>query len=216
MNDNQEDGGAPSEQNTFPDALAEPEGDLLRSAFFDAPFVPRLARAPGGWRTLSKHELEALDLTLEEQDAVVALQLLVQLSYPHLPTLSLINSATVARVYEHRLGGLVHEVMFAIGLDGKNHFRAEVEVAIGGAHSLAVTPRDILRPLIRAGASSFILVHNHPSGDPTPSPQDIALTRRLIDCANGIELPLVDHVIIGARGGGYVSCLDLGVIERIT
>ncbi len=114
MKDTQEVGRAPPEQNIFPDALAEPEGELLRAVFPGALFVSRLARAPGGWRTLSRNELDALDLTLEQQEAVLALQTLTQLSYPTLPKHAITNSAMVASVYGHRLGGLVHEVMLAI------------------------------------------------------------------------------------------------------
>jgi len=108
----------------------------------------------------------------------------------------------------------MHEVMLAIALDGLNHFLAEIEVGMGGLHRLAVHPRDVIRPLLRAGATAFILLHNHPSGDPTPSQEDITMTRLMVECANAIGLPLVDHVIIGGRGGGYSSLLDLGVVEH--
>jgi DNA repair protein RadC len=214
MNDTQELGGAPPEQNTFSDALAEPEGELLRAVFPGAHFVPRLARAPGGWRTLSKHELDALELTLDEQDAVLALQTLTQLSYPTLPTHKITDSAIVASVYGHRLGGLVHEVMLVIALDGRNHCLQELEVAKGALHSLSVEPRDVLRAVLRVGASAFLLLHNHPGGDPAPSPEDIRMTRNLVVCANAVGVPLVDHVIVGGRGGGYTSLLDLGIVER--
>jgi DNA repair protein RadC len=216
MKDPQELGGAPHEQNIFPSALAEPEGELLHAVFHGAPFVHRLARAPGGWRTLSQHELDVLGLTLEEQEAVLALQVLTHLSYPELPRHTITDSAAVASIYGHRLGGLVHEVMLAIALDGRNHVLAEVEVAVGGAHGLTVRPRDILRSIVRTGATAFILLHNHPGGDPTPSPEDLDMTRKVVDCATAVGVPLVDHVIIGARGGGYRSLLDLGVIERVT
>jgi DNA repair protein RadC len=213
MNNDSGLGNGGSEQNIFPDTLAEPEGELLRAVFRGAPFLSRLARAPGGWRTLSKCELDALKLTPEDQEAVCALQTLVQRSYPVLPKHKIIDSGVVASIYGHRLGGLMHEVMIALALDGKNHFLAEVEVGRGGTHRLAVAPRDVIRPLLRTGASTFILLHNHPSGDPTPSPEDLKMTRTMVDCANTVGLPMVDHVIIGGQGGGYRSLLDLGVIE---
>jgi DNA repair protein RadC len=206
-------------QNNDPPALtdeyAEPEGALLRAALGDAAFVTRLARAPGGWWTLSLDELEGLGLTLQEQNAVFALQVLVQRSYPELPRAKLIAPPTVGHVYGRRLGGLVREVMLAVALDGKNHFLAEIEIATGGAHGLAVRPRDVLRPVLRTGASAFILIHNHPSGDPTPSQQDIHMTRMVVDCANAVGLPMVDHVVIAGRGGGYVSFLSLGILEPV-
>jgi DNA repair protein RadC len=185
----------------------------LRAVFRGAPFTSRLARAPGGWRTLSIHELNALGLSHEEREAVVALQELVQRSYPRMARHKIVDSAGVASLYGHRLGGLMYEVMLAIALDGKNRFIAEVQVAMGGLHSLSVQPRDVIRPLLRTGATAFILVHNHPGGDPTPSVEDMTMTRAMVECANVVGVPMVDHVIIGGRGGGYCSLLDLGVIE---
>lgn len=204
-----------SDSFAFVDRIAEPEGKLLRAVFPNAPFVARLARAPGGWRTLSAQELDFLELTADERKAVVALQELVQRGYPELPNMKLIEPSAVGRVYGQRLGGLMHEVMLAVALDGRSRFIAEIEIAIGGAHSVAVSPRDVLRPLLRCGASAFVLLHNHPSGDPTPSQRDIEFTRMMARCAEAVELPFVDHVVVGARGGGHVSLLALGVIEPV-
>jgi DNA repair protein RadC len=209
---------APAQNNDPPaltDEYAEPEGALLRAVLGDAPFVTRLARAPGGWRTLSLEALEELGLTLQEQNAVYALQVLVQRGYPELPRTKFITPATVGHVYGRRLSGLVREVMLAVALDGRSHFIAEIEIATGGAHGLAVRPRDVLRPVLRTGASAFILIHNHPSGDPTPSEQDIHMTRMVVDCASAVGLPMVDHVIIAGRGGGYVSFLGLGILAPV-
>jgi DNA repair protein RadC len=210
-----ETGTAGRESFALVDRVAEPEGKLLRAVFPNAPFVSRLARAPGGWRTLSAYELEKLGLSTDERRAVVSLQELVQRGYPELPNMTLIDSSAVGRVYGPRLGGLMREVMLAVALDGRNHFLAEIEIATGGTHSVAVSPRDVLRPILRSGASSFVLLHNHQSGDPTPSQQDIEFTRMMAKCADAVELPFVDHVVVGARGGGYVSLLALGVIEPV-
>jgi DNA repair protein RadC len=68
--------------------------------------------------------------------------------------------------------------------------------------------------VLRAGASSFILLHNHPSGTTMPSPEDLTMTRRVTVCANAVGVPLVDHVIVGGRGGGFSSLWDLGLLER--
>jgi DNA repair protein RadC len=206
---------AGSDSFALVDRLAEPEGKLLRHVFPKAPFVGRLARAPGGWRTLSAYELEKLGLAADERKAVVSLQELVQRGYPELPTMKLLDPSAVGRVYGARLGGLVREVMLAVALDGRNHFLAEIEIATGGVHSVAVSPRDVLRPILRCGASSFVLLHNHPSGDPTPSQRDIEFTRMIASCADAIELPFVDHVVVGARGGGFTSLLALGVLSPV-
>lgn len=91
----------------------------------------------------------------------------------------------------------------------------EFEVAQGGRHGAAVTAADVLRPVIRAAGSAFILVHNHPSGDPTPSSEDIHMTKALRNAGLVVGVPLLDHIVIGARGGGYVSLSDRGVLEAL-
>jgi DNA repair protein RadC len=69
----------------------------------------------------------------------------------------------------------------------------------------------VLRPLLRIGASRFILVHNHPSGDPYPSVEDITLTRVVAECGAAAGVPLVDHIIVAGRGGGFTSLVSLGL-----
>jgi DNA repair protein RadC len=121
----------------------------------------------------------------------------------------------VARVYLARLGNLRHEVMLAVALDGRNHIIEELTLAQGGAHGCAITARDVFRPLIRVGASGVIVVHNHPSGDPTPSREDIEMTQVVIEAGNVLGVPLLDHVIIGAHGGGWASLFDPGIVKGI-
>jgi DNA repair protein RadC len=195
------------------DALAAPELDLLRAVLRSQRAADRLARAPGGWRDLSEHELKRLRLTEAERRTVMALQQLVRRSYPALPRHKFLCSADIARVYVERLGALVHEVLLGIALNGRNGFIAEVELARGGRHGASLFVSDALRPFIRLGASAAILVHNHPSGDPAPSPEDIDLTTAIKTAADLVGIPLVDHIIIGGRGGGFASLRDLGIIR---
>jgi DNA repair protein RadC len=193
--------------------LAAPEVELLRVVLSSQRIADRLARAPGGWRDLSEHELEQLRLTRVQRCAVMALQQLVRTGYPVLPKHKFVSSVDVARVYAERLGALVHEVILGIALNGRNRFMAEVELAQGGRHSASLSVADALRPLIRVGASTLILVHNHPGGDPTPSPEDITLTMTMKTASELVGIYLVDHIIVGGRGGGFTSMLDLGIIR---
>jgi DNA repair protein RadC len=125
-----------------------------------------------------------------------------------LPREPLRAPSDVAAHFRARLGGLPHEEMFVASLDGRNGVRAVRRVALGGLHGCAVTARDILRNVLADAASAFVLVHNHPSGDPTPSLEDLRMTERVAEAANAIGVPLVDHVIVAA--GGHASLLDRG------
>lgn len=96
-----------------------------------------------------------------------------------------------------QLAGLQQEVFLAIGIDIRNRLLDVVEVARGSVASVDVHPREVFRPLIRMAAAGAVVVHNHPTGDPTPSEEDLALTVRLRQIGDLIGIPIIDHVIIG-------------------
>lgn len=121
------------------------------------------------------------------------------------------DSRSVEAWARPRLATLEHEELWLLALDGHHHLRAARRVARGGLHGLSVTARDPLRLALREAASGFVLVHNHPSGDPRPSEEDIAFTARVARGAQAVGLCLVDHVIVAARG--YTSLLDLGLLS---
>jgi DNA repair protein RadC len=121
------------------------------------------------------------------------------------------SSAAVARWARLRLSTLDHEQVWVLALDGRNGLRAARRVAEGGLHGCSLDPRDVLRAVVREAASAFVLVHNHPSGDPTPSAEDIELTNMVARAASVLGTPLVDHVIVA--GGGHASLFDLGVVS---
>ena len=101
------------------------------------------------------------------------------------------------------------ECAYALYLDAKRHLLCEpVVVSRGTADKTFLHPRDIFRQAIRLGAVSVIVAHNHPSGDPTPSDEDIAETKRLIETGEVIGIPLDDHVVIG-RNGAHVSVIQI-------
>ena len=106
----------------------------------------------------------------------------------------------IYRLCAPRLAGLQQEVFIAVGMDIRNGLLDVVEVARGSVHAVEVHPREVFRPLVRMAAAAGVVVHNHPSGDPTPSPDDIALTRRLRDAGALLGIPIIDHVVIGDSG----------------
>ena len=95
---------------------------------------------------------------------------------------------------------LQQEHLRVILLDTKNHVRAVQEVYIGNVNSVSVRVADVLRPALRENCSSINLVHNHPSGDPTPSLEDVLVTRETRTSGEMMDIELLDHGIIGSNG----------------
>jgi DNA repair protein RadC len=107
-----------------------------------------------------------------------------------------------------RLATLDHEEVWLLALDARYSLKSARRVSQGGAHGCALSARDVLSPALRDAASAIVLVHNHPSGDPTPSTEDIAMTRALAAACEVVGIALVDHVVV-ARGGAS-SLFELG------
>ncbi len=125
------------------------------------------------------------------------------------PGVAMRTPRDVARLFMDEMKHLDREHFRAALLNTKNRVIRTVTVSIGSLNASIVHPREILKPAIQASAASIVLVHNHPTGDPTPSREDIEFTRRFARCGELIGIDLLDHVIIGAdrwqslREGGY-------------
>ncbi|MCC6523789.1 MAG: hypothetical protein IT373_14120 [Polyangiaceae bacterium] len=102
------------------------------------------------------------------------------------------------------------EVVLAIALSVTSTLIETVLLAKGGGASAALEMRDVFRPLVRLGASCFILAHNHPSGQASPSDEDVAMTNRVVLAGRILHLPLLDHLVIGLSG--TVSFLETGLL----
>lgn len=89
----------------------------------------------------------------------------------------------------------------------------EIAVTIGTLDTSVVHPREVFRAAILESAAAVILVHNHPSGDPTPSPEDEAVTRRLVSAGRTVGIEVLDHVVIG--DGCYVSFVEAGLLPAV-
>lgn len=161
--------------------------------------VPDLAARRGlgpakATRVLAALELgrrAALGACYQRRQSVQSYEDVVAWARPHLTTLE-------------------HEEVWLLSLDGSNGLLSARRIAQGGTHGCALTPRDILRPAVRDGAAAVILLHNHPSGDPTPSAADVQMTRAACDACGVVGIDLLDHVVV-ARGGAS-SLRDLGAL----
>lgn len=118
---------------------------------------------------------------------------------------------SVAGLLEEYLDGADREHFVAIMLDAKCGVVAVHTVSVGSLDGTTAHPREVFKAAVLANAHSVILGHNHPSGDPTPSPQDVALTRRLMEAGKILGIEVQDHVIVGAAGR-WTSLKALGAL----
>lgn len=103
------------------------------------------------------------------------------------------------------------EKLKIFGLDSKGKLERDKTVLIGSIYKIDVAPSDIFRMPIECGCKYIIMAHNHPTGDPTPSPEDIKMTEKLKDLGKALEIELVDHIVVG--DGKYVSIRKLNKIK---
>ena len=129
-----------------------------------------------------------------------------------------LNRADIIAAYlEPIAAGLDVEKFWVLCLNRRNRLRKRVEVTSGTATAALAHPREVFRSAIRESASAVICAHNHPSGDPSPSAADIQLTRQLREASAAVDIPLLDHVIIGRRGAdplgrGFYSFREAGLL----
>lgn len=104
------------------------------------------------------------------------------------------------------------EIAVAVALDGRHEPKATVRVAQGGGSWASMNPRDVLVPMVRLGAMAFVLCHNHPSGDPTPSKEDGTLTATMAAAGELLGIQLVDHLVVVADGR-FTSFFEAGLLD---
>lgn len=165
------------------------------------------------------------DLSLEELRAargvgkVKALQIkaVMELSKRISSALAMNNRITVkspedvSRILMEDMRHLKKEVFKVILLNTKNHIIKYVNVSIGSLNSSIVHPREVFSEAVRSGCSGMLLVHNHPSGDPEPSREDVETTQRLVSAGNILGIKVLDHIVIG--DGRYISLKEQGFMQ---
>jgi DNA repair protein RadC len=160
--------------------------------------VSELARTKGVGRTKAIRLASAFELTRRLRARVPTAR----------PTLG--SPRDVVEALGPLMEDLQREVFRVALLDAQNGLLRDVIVSEGTLSASLVHPREVFKPAILESAASVILLHNHPSGDPTPSRDDVHLTRQLVECGRLMDLPVRDHVIIGR--GRFVSLAERGVV----
>lgn len=120
------------------------------------------------------------------------------------------SSADAFSHFHPRLRDYRREVFIALLLDSKNRLLREVQISEGSLNASIVHPREVFVPVVRESAAAVLFVHNHPSGDPAPSQEDIALTTRLKQAGELMGVRVLDHIIIGDTR--YHSFADQGML----
>ncbi|MCA9638664.1 MAG: DNA repair protein RadC, partial [Myxococcales bacterium] len=157
-----------------------------------------LARVPG----IGEASAAAITSAVELSRRLERLQL------PHREPIR--DVAALRRFARASLRGRMQEVFMVVGLDARLRVQVVREVGLGTVAAVQVHPREVFRPLVRAGAHSALLVHNHPSGDPRPSQADLELTERMVDVGWLLGIPVLDHLIVA--DGGCASLVEAGLM----
>lgn len=168
--------------------------------------VDELARRPGMGRVKAQVLKAAVELAHRLLDEGAA-------ERPQIRT-----PEDAARVLQSRAALREEEAFWVLMLDTKNRLlRSPMEVSRGVLDASLVHPREVFREAIRASCAAVILVHNHPSGDPSPSPEDVRITKQLVEAGRIVDIKVLDHVIVGRtlRDGNpaHTSLRELGVIN---
>ncbi len=143
---------------------------------------------------------------------LAAFELARRWSRAELPDRQPMNApGAIARYLDLRYGTTHQEIMGALYLDGRNRLIAEQDIFRGTLNRAAVEPRGILKHGLLRDSAGIVVFHTHPSGDPSPSAEDIAFTRRLAEAGETVGVRLVDHLIVGS-GGRWVSLRRNGTL----
>lgn len=174
----------------------------------------------GGLKSLLGLSLQELKVILADKEAVrvaAALELAKRIEERRTTTPEKLDAPEkVFRFLEHKMPGDV-EACFVLALNRRNALLGFTQVSSGTATSSLMHPREVLRYCVRMSASAFIIAHNHPSGDPSPSPADRAVTKQMAEAGRVMGIECLDHVICGKAsadpaGKGWFSFGEAGLI----
>jgi len=118
----------------------------------------------------------------------------------------------IVRLVQFEMSALEQEKMWLLLLDTKNRLLGRPRPTYRGSlNSTSVRVGDLLRDAVRENAVSIVVIHNHPSGDPTPSPEDVKVTRDIAQAGKLLDVELLDHLVIGRGKGTFVSLKQRGL-----
>ena len=178
---------------------------ILRTGNKDSNVVElsyRIIHSVGGlnglFKASAKELMEVKGVKEAKATQILAMcELYKRFKVSELTQIKISKPSDVAKLVLDELRMLRQEVLILINLDTKNKVISKKEIFKGGLNSSLVHPREIFKEAVKDSAASIIICHNHPSGDPTPSRDDINITTRLKECGKMMGIELLDHLIIG-------------------
>jgi DNA repair protein radc len=165
--------------------------------------------------TLTMQELKSVEgMKSKPAEQLIASMELAKRIYSAPPKAPIImsNPQNAADFLLPQMRYLDREVFKCLYLNRKNHYLFSEIVSVGGLSKSLVHPREVFKPAIKRSAASVILAHNHPSGDPQPSCEDLSVTKQLVEAGNLLGIDVLDHIIIG--DGQWISLIQEGLINR--
>ncbi|MGG4143874.1 DNA repair protein RadC [Paenibacillus algorifonticola] len=142
---------------------------------------------------------------------IVATLKLSQIISAPTPSVKTIKSPMdVYKLLEPEFRHLKQEQFICLFLNTKNGVIGKETISIGSLNASIVHPREVFRPAIKRSSASIICAHNHPSGNPDPSPEDVEITKRLVDSGNIIGIDMLDHIVVGNYN--FVSLKERGLM----
>ncbi|WP_159881154.1 RadC family protein [Paenibacillus puerhi] len=176
----------------------------------------RLLRESGGLRKLADVSTEQLT-EIKGIGAAKALQIKAGIELGRRMARSTMNDAVTIRSPQDAAALLMEDMRYlqkehfvCLFLNTKNHVIGQETLSMGSLNASIVHPREVFRAAIKRSSASIVCAHNHPSGDPTPSPEDIQLTQRLVEAGEIVGIEVLDHLVIGDRR--FVSLKELGLM----
>jgi len=120
----------------------------------------------------------------------------------------------VIRYFKNLCHGANKEAVYVLFMDAKNKVAGNKLMGEGTLTQSLLYPREIINEALKKGALSLVVIHNHPSGDPSPSENDRKITKKLIFAVREMDIVLLDHIIVGSEGKGYYSFYEEGLIDK--
>ena len=121
------------------------------------------------------------------------------------------SPADIANLVKAEMSALGQEHLRVLLLNTKNHVVGSHDVYRGSLNTAVVRVGEVFREAVRQNSAALVLIHNHPSGDPTPSPEDVDLTREVVQAGTLLDIDVLDHLIIGSGQPGFVSLKERGL-----